>query len=236
MTEIKLMNYGRGAGKTYTLKNWQLEDPKHRFIVCLSNLVDNYPEVTGSRIVKQLDLAKSEDFFAGYLNLEVAFDGFDISSQCARDALANTLRFHPKTVILATSHDTMETEAAKKMTFGADQWRRAHGFPDIEGPVAEGITKVAGDIGREFIKQYNEGPKEDSMDAPQLEPIQSMKGPDLRLGDWVVGKGCVVSLVEDDYAGTVIQTSEEGNGKYASTSTVELRYNQTIDIDITKRK
>jgi hypothetical protein len=252
MTEIKLMNYGRGAGKTHTLKSWQQENPKHRFIVCLSNLQKEYPEVAENRLVTQIQLAQDKSFFVGFQNWEVAFDGFDLSSYTARDALAHALRYHPKTVILATSYDTVETEAAKSFT--ADSWRRFQGFKTdgkggilIDGgtiKVDGSISAIPKEIKAENIKAGSVPVQKAYMNPSThtlgLEPVQSVKAKDLRIGDYVVGKGHVTNISSSGQPGyVVIDVVEMKDSSFLEKfrgTFPHINGDTLLDVDLTKRK
>lgn len=210
MTEIKLMNYGRGAGKTHTIQKWQLQDQKNRFIVCSPENVGNFPYVKGSRLYTYKEYA-SYDGMRGLNIAEVAFDDLDLTDDIHLAIFTRIMGYRPRTVILATSVAAMETEA-----------------------VAGDLIKEAKFAGSPVIDKMNEAMSKVSEGEP--EPIQSVKARDLRIGDWVVGKGHVFSLSEaDSYIGSLFKVYIEDKA-LGFEGELKVLPDTLLDVDITKRK
>lgn len=274
------MNYGRGAGKTYTIMRWLEEDPKRRFLVSSCPNGDYGVGLQKDNIMSydtSLNIIKQR--VSKHNSTEIAFDDFNFKKpDHLHVLLVLSYLTNIKTVILATTIENMETNSAKtwrlaeskppKGGMGAKvegdkfspfaEGLRMHNISDgkIEGAVAEGIIKAAGYIGREYIKQHNARVETDGFSIneqggltihgdikvpEESEPIQKVMVRDLRLGDYIAGKGIVVSLTasggQKGYMCVEVADQEEGTlsesfrGKFP-----HLRGTSLIDIDITKRK
>lgn len=273
------MNYGRGAGKTYTIMRWLEEDPKRRFLVSSRPNGDYGVGLQKDNIMSydtSLNIIKQR--VSKHNSTEIAFDDFDFKKpDHLHVLLVLSYLTNIKTVILATTIENMPTDASRDLnkkfgmgakvgswepsesveTDAAKTWRLAESKPPkIEGAVAEGIIKAAGYIGREYIKQHNARVETDSFSIneqggltihgdikvpEESEPIQKVMVRDLRLGDYIAGKGIVVSLTasggQKGYMCVEVADHEEGTlsesfrGKFP-----HLRGTSLIDIDITKRK
>lgn len=271
------MNYGRGAGKTYTLKLWAMKNLNTRVLVTKhpdayrGTNIDRFGNVWGydSDPKQFLERISRGD------GAEIAFDDFDLADIKHTQLLATVQVMGVKSVILATTHEALETEAAKKSRAGTNQflysdrkvgsWKPSDEPPlqpfkypkhdedkKIEGAVAEGIIKAAGYIGREYIKQHNARVETDGFSIneqggltvrgnikvpEESEPIQKVKVCDLRIGDWLVGKGCVMSIgVSETLPHTHLSVDVKQNAPVFFTGTLHTSGETLIDVDTTQRK
>jgi len=249
--DIKLMNYGRGAGKTYTLKKWADEAAKR---VIFTDRPENYRRTTnhvvhiGSYNWKALDGSRLEGYLRRHSgNFEVAFDDFDIRNKEHQEMFSAVAQYNPTLVILATSYGVMKTEAdtPKAMTtqffFG--------GVPKsliVDGAIQRPLPKdigepLTGDAKIGFAKATAEAAerahKEPEEGNEEAEPVQSVKARDLRLGDWIEGKGAVTGIYPSSIpseAGQLRVLLEDKS--LAFTGTIVIGPGHLLDVDTTKRK
>jgi hypothetical protein len=272
--DIKLMNYGRGAGKTYSLKQWALQNLSTR--VLITKQPDIYRGTSIDRYRNVWAYDTDLPLFLQRLSregTEVAFDDFDLTDPLHLRMLGNVQCSGVESVILATNLETLPTDASrdlnKKFGLGArvGAWKPSddepipmpHGDKKIEGEVADQITKIAGDIGREYIKQHNA--RIDSAETlpgfkinkdgglvvngtikltDESEPIQSVRARDLRIGDYIVGKGHVSSIHNAGQVGYVVvevaEQQETTMFEQFRGTFPHLRGDKLINVDTTKRK
>lgn len=114
---MKIINTGRGAGKTYTLVQWLKEDLDNRVLVTINEtraqFIRNEYHLSRNNVMSVVD-ARTQ--FRGRGNKEISIDDFEEVIENLILDFVNAFGADNKVEYITTNIETAETLAAKEIT------------------------------------------------------------------------------------------------------------------------
>lgn len=201
---MEILNRGRGAGKSYALALWQLEDPVNRRIIATYPFSPLYHELGVSSAHVLSYRQASEGRLRGYYGA-VGFDDFDgwLKNTIVNELHVDVFRADDSTILVTTMAESELLPGPKEIPVAFEYAEAVKAWVKENWPEELWTAFLSGSSKTEPLLGVVTPEKEEavSTEAPAKKKLYN-----LTYGEYVAGYGRVTSIVELDLPGQITVT------------------------------